>query len=151
MKLLVSINITELHKEMQPHYLDSCVRRILITSIQQRGEGRKQVGCAAVPSHPSPSSGKAIMESKGKSLATVPKGLNLEVIGDEKPHNPMEEALGKWSVVLGFILCFPIVLICIMQSHLNLQQGSVMSIIEMMFFISSHNITCAFHSDERPN
>lgn len=90
MKLLVSVNITELHKEMQPHYSDSCVRHILITSILQRGEGRKQV-----VSHPSPSSGKAIKESKRKSSATVPKGLNLEFVGDEKPHNSMEETLGK--------------------------------------------------------
>lgn len=56
------------------------------------------------------------MESKRKSSATVPKGLNLELIGREKPHNHMEEALGKCLGVLEFILCSLIDMISIMHT-----------------------------------
>lgn len=94
MKLLVSVNSTELHKEMQPHYLGSHVRHILITSIRQRGEERRQASCAEALSHPSLAQTKP---SWRKSSATVPKSLNLELIEHGKSYNPRKEALGKFG------------------------------------------------------
>lgn len=94
MKLLISVNSTELHKEMQPHYVGSHVRHILITSISRevKGEGRPAVQKFSVT--------QPLAQTKSlwrQNSATVPKGLKLELIGNGKSYNPREEALGKFG------------------------------------------------------
>lgn len=114
MKLLGSVNITELHKETPSHYLGSRVQGTFWShpfSKEVKKESRLVVQAAAL-GPPCPHPCKGITESK-RELGLGPKGLNLEHMWLKKPHNNhMREALGKGSGILEFIIRSHIDLIC---------------------------------------
>lgn len=114
MKLLGSVNITELHKETPSHYLGSCVRGTFWShpfSREVKKESRL-VAQAAALGPPCPRPCKAITESE-RELSLGSKGLNLEYMQHKKPqNNHTKEVTGKGFGILEFIICSHIDLIC---------------------------------------